>query len=291
LIIQCPIISPIIPLPRTRSRISQAVNGQLKQRSWQNEHNGLIPDRAAFNDFPWPVVDANALVSIDYLAPQLPDNMKLIIFYFGIFEDLRALMGFEQTAIKSIREPELIGDVLEKLTVIAETAIDRAAANPAVGAVFYADDMGFNTGTMLSPAFFREWVIPRIKRIADACHKHGKPFLLHSCGQVDALMNDFIETVGIDGYHSFEDNIEPVESVYKRYHDRIAILGGLDVNLLTNGSEQQVRERCRQILDACGPGGGFAIGSGNSITNYCRIENYYAMLDETRRWNKDHGYL
>jgi uroporphyrinogen decarboxylase len=283
-------IIPAIPIPRTKPRINQAVPGQVKQRSWQNEHDGLIPDRAAFNDFPWPVIDANSSISLDFMAPQLPDGMKIMVFYFGIFEDLRALMGFEQMAIKSIREPQLIGDILEKLTVIAEAVIDRAAANPAVGAVFFGEDMGFNTGTMLSPAFFREWVIPRLKRIADACHRHGKPFLLHSCGQIDALMEDLIETVGIDGIHSFEDNIETVESVYQRYHDRISILGGLDVNLLANGSEQEVRARCRQILDVCGPGGGYAMGSGNSITNYCKIENYYAMIDETRKWNEEHGF-
>ncbi|MEW6078214.1 MAG: uroporphyrinogen decarboxylase family protein [Thermodesulfobacteriota bacterium] len=283
-------IIPAILLPRTKANISQAIPGQVKQRSWQNEHAGLIPDRAAFEAFPWPEASGLGLVSIDYIAPQMPEGAKIMVFYMGIFEDLRALMGFEQMAIKSIRDPGLIGDILEKLTVIAETELDKLAAHPAVGAVFYAEDMGFNTGTMLSPAFFKEWVIPRQKRIADIVHKHGKPFLLHACGQIEALMEDLIETVGIDGYHSFEDNIEPVEEFYKRYHDRISILGGLDVNLLTHGTEAEVRARCRQILDVCGPGGGFAMGSGNSITNYCKIENYYAMIDETRKWNEEHGF-
>lgn len=281
---------PVIPIPRTKANISQAVPGQVKQRSWQNEHAGLIPDRAAFEAFPWPAPGDVDLVTIDYIAPQMPEGAKIMMFYMGVFEDLRALMGFEQMAIKSIREPGLLGDILEKLTVIAEAALEKIAAHPAVGAVFYAEDMGFNTGTMLSPAFFKEWVIPRQKRIATVCHKHNKPFLIHSCGQVDALMEDLIETVGIDGYHSFEDNIETVESFYRRYHDRISILGGVDVNLLTHGSEEEVRARCRQILDVCGPGGGFAIGSGNSITNYCKIENYYAMLDETSKWNQEHGF-
>ncbi len=281
---------PIVPLPRTQLDKIEPAAGGVQKRSWQNEHAGLIRDRQSFKDFPWPSLDSINLIPLDYLAPQLPEGAKLMLFYFGVFEDLRSLMGFEQTAIKSIRDPDLIDDVLENLTVLAETTIDRAMAHPAAGAVFYADDMGFNTGLMLSPKFFRRHVIPRLKRIADAAHRHGKPFLLHSCGQVDALMEDMIETVGIDGIHSFEDNIEPVESVYRKYSDRISILGGVDVNLLTRGSEAEVRARCRQILDACGPGGGFAIGSGNSVTNYVKIENYYAMLDETRRWNREHGF-
>ena len=97
-------------------------------------------------------------------------------------------MGIEQMAIKSVEEPELCGDILERLTVLAEEAVGRSAAHPDVVAIFYGEDMGFNTSLMLSPAWMREWVVHRLKRIADACHRHGKPFLLHSCGQIDALI-------------------------------------------------------------------------------------------------------
>jgi uroporphyrinogen decarboxylase len=167
-----------------------------------------------------------------------------------------------------------------------ESATDKIAAHPAVGAVFYGDDMGFNQGLMMSPKWFREHLIPRQKRIANACKKHGKPFLFHSCGNVEAIMDDLIDVVGIDAKHAFQDNIEPVEKVYERYHGRVAILGGIDVNLLAAGTPEQVRARTRQVLEACAPTGGICIGSGNSVTNYCKIENYYAMVDETREWNE-----
>jgi uroporphyrinogen decarboxylase len=68
------------------------------------------------------------------------------------------------------------------------------------------------------------------------------------------------------------------------------VLGGVDVNLLAQGTPQQVHARCREILDACGGRGGFALGSGNSVTNYCRIENFYAMIDAARNWNKERGF-
>jgi uroporphyrinogen decarboxylase len=279
-----------VPITQTKSRYSES-GGVDSSRPWQNEHEGLISDRAAFNDFQWPDIDRINAASLDYMAAKLPQGMKMHVMHMGVFEDLRALMGFEPMAIKSIEEPELLGDILEKLTGLAVAAIDRAAAHPAVGAVFYADDMGFKTSTMLSPKFFREWIIPCQKRIADACHKHGKLFLFHSCGYIDTLMEDLIEVVKIDAIHSFEDVIEPVESVFRRYGDRIGVLGGVDVNLLAQGTPQQVRARCREILDVCGGKGGFAIGSGNSVTNYCRIENFYSMIDEARIWNEEKGFF
>jgi len=284
-------VFPIVPILRTRSQSRENPQQRGKVRTWQDEHHGVITSRKEFEEYVWPTPDKVGVFTIDMVAPKMPPGMKVMFFYLGIFEDLKLLMGFENMAIKSIEEPELLDDILEKLTVIAVDAIDRAAAHPATGAVFYGEDMGFNTGIMLTPKFMRKHVIPRHKRIADACHKHGKPFLFHSCGQIDVLMEDLIEVVGIDAKHSFADNIEPVEEVYRRYGHRIAILGGVDVDLLARGATGQVRARARQILDVCGAGGGFALGSGNSVTNYCNFDNYCAMIDEARKWNEERGLM
>jgi uroporphyrinogen decarboxylase len=50
--------------------------------------------------------------------------------------------------------------------------------------------------------------------------------------------------------------------------------------VLARGTSEQVRARTREVLEACMPGGGFALGSGNSVANYVPIENYLAMLEE-----------
>jgi uroporphyrinogen decarboxylase len=285
------VMTPLLFIPRTRMQLKENPQQDGKMRGWQNEHRGLIMTREDLEEFPWPSPESINILPVEYAADKIPEGMKVVVFIFGIFEDLKLLMSFENMAIKSIDEPELLGDILEKLTVLQEVAIDMAAAHPATGAILYAEDMGFNTATMLSPAWMQEWVIPRHKRLADACHRHDKPFILHSCGQIDALMQDEIETVGIDARHSFQDNIEPVEEVYEKYGDRISILGGIDVDLLARGTQEEVARRTRQALEACAPGGGFCMGSGNSVANFCRIENYYAMLDETRRWNQEHGWI
>ena len=92
-----------------------------------------------------------------------------------------------------------------------------------------------------------------------------------------------------DAKHSFEDKIMPVEEVSRRWGDRISVLGGVDMDLLGRGSEAEVRRRTREILDSCaGRGTGYSLGTGNSVANYIPAENYLAMLDEGRRWNREH---
>ena len=76
--------------------------------------------------------------------------------------------------------------------------------------------------------------------------------------------------------------------MYRRWGDRLGLAGGVDVHLLASGSEAEVRRRTRQILDVCGPGGGYVLGTGNSVANYIPLANYRAMLDEGRRWNRAH---
>jgi uroporphyrinogen decarboxylase len=145
--------------------------------------------------------------------------------------------------------------------------------------------MGFKTGPMIGPDDLRQFVLPGHKLMARMSHEAGRPYLLHSCGDLSTIMGDLIEEVGIDARHSFEDTIEPVTEAHAKYGDRIAMLGGIDVDFLCRADEEAVRRRVRETLEECMPGGGYCLGSGNSVANYVPVDNYLAMLDEGRRWS------
>jgi uroporphyrinogen decarboxylase len=171
-----------------------------------------------------------------------------------------------------------------KLVEIYDVVIRRLLEFDRVKIIWGSDDMGFKGGPLISPKDLREFVLPGHKLMASLSHNAGRPYLLHSCGNLDLIMEDLIEVVGIDARHSFEDTIEDVVTANKRYGDRIAILGGIDMDFLCRASEPEIRGRVRQTLDECMPGGGYCLGSGNSIANYIPVENYLAMLDEGRRY-------
>ena len=86
----------------------------------------------------------------------------------------------------------------------------------------------------------------------------------------------------IDGKHSFEDTIEDVRRVKHTYGRRIALLGGIDVDFLCRADEAAIRRRAGETLDVCMPGGGYCLGTGNSVANYIPLDNYLAMVDEGR---------
>jgi uroporphyrinogen decarboxylase len=255
------------------------------RRTWVDENAGRITTWRDFDAYPWPSAADADLYPLEYAARILPEGMAIIGQISGALEPVCWLMGYRSLSLGLYDDPDLVKALFGRIWEIYIPLARSIAQMDRVFALWMGDDMGFRSGPLISPAHLRRYVFPYQKEVASIAHEHGMPFLLHSCGNLDAVMEDLIEEVGIDARHSFEDAIEPVERFNARYGERIAVIGGVDVDLLARGSQEQVRARTRQILEACAPSGGYVLGSGNSITNYIQPQNFLAMLEEGRRYN------
>lgn len=258
-----------------------------EERRWVDEQQGVIKSWEDFERYPWPdPVDVDHY-AMEYVARHLPDGMKIIFMGpGGQLENMMWLMGMVNLAMNLKDDPALVKAVSQKVGEMLVGIWNTVAGMDRVGAMWLGDDMGFKTGTLLSPDHLREYVFPWQKKLVEITHAHGLPFLLHSCGNLAAIMDDLIDNVGIDAKHSYEDVIMPVTEAKERYGERIAILGGIDVNVLCRSTEEEVRSYVRHVLDACMPGGGYALGTGNSVANYIPLQNYVAMLDEGRNYGR-----
>ncbi|NIM94028.1 MAG: uroporphyrinogen-III decarboxylase-like protein [Anaerolineales bacterium] len=254
-------------------------------RKWADERAGAITNWEEFERYPWPsAMDADYHL-MEYMGSQLPEGMGLLARIGGMMEPLMFLMGLETLSYMIYDDPELIQAICDKLTEIHIPIASSLVQMEGVVSLMMGDDMGYKTGTFLAPEHLRTFVFPYQQQMAEIAHNQGIPFILHSCGLLEAVMDDLIEDVKIDAKHSFEDVIEPVESFVARCTDRISAIGGVDVDLLVRGSEKGVRARTREILHACAPSKSYVLGSGNSITNYIPVQNFLAMVDEGRRYN------
>jgi uroporphyrinogen decarboxylase len=260
--------------------------GRVGGREFINEKKGPITSWEEFEKYPWPDPLACNSSQLEWYEKNLPGDMCVIgsggFAHFA--EYLSWLMGYETLCYALYENRELVEAISRKLEDIYEAVIRRLLEFDRVKIIWGSDDMGFRGGPLISPDDLREFVLPGHKLMAGLSHQAGRPYLLHSCGNLDLIMEDLIEAVGIDARHSFEDTIEDVVTANKRYGDRIAMLGGIDVDFLCRSSEQEIRSRVRQTLDQCMPGGGYCLGSGNSIANYIPVDNYLVMLDEGRRY-------
>lgn len=254
-------------------------------RSFMSQTEGPITCRAEFDAYPWPDPRKATSRALEYLERHLPDDMCVLYGQVGHFmEHLTWLMGYETLCYALTDDRDLVRDISDRLIDYYVVCVERLLEFERVRIVWGSDDMGFRSGTLISPADLREFVLPGHARLAEMCHAAGRPYILHSCGELSAIMTDLLDDVRIDGKHSYEDTILPPEEAKRLYGDRTAILGGIDVGFLCRADEAAVRARVRTTLDACMPGGGFLLGTGNSVANYIPLPNYLTMLDEGRQW-------
>ncbi len=239
----------------------------------------VITDRASFEAYAWMEPDDADYAYLDRLASLLPEGMRLIVHGpGGVLENAIALTGYETLCFLSCDDAPLAAAIFDAVGARLLRYYERAVTHPAVGAIIGNDDWGFKSQTMLAPADMRRYVFPWHERIVAAAHAAGKPAILHSCGELAAVMDDVIDGIGYDAKHSYEDIILPVEEAYDRYHKRIAILGGLDLDFVCRASPEAVYTRAARMLDRAATGGAYALGTGNSVPEYVPHPNYFAML-------------
>lgn len=279
-------IRPNFPVPEGVKGADTALYSR-GERSWVNEHGGPIQTWDDLLATSWPELES----ALDYhlfdeIGALLPPGMKIIGGASGgPFEHASFLMGFERLAVAIHTEPDLVEQLFSRIGQTLVAVAECLACKPYIGAYRYGDDLGFKTATMLSPKHLRQYVFPWQKKVVEAVHRAGKPFVFHSCGQLREVMDDLIEDVKIDAKHSFEDVILPVAEAKRLWGGRIAILGGIDVDFMAQRTAKEVKDYTLKVLEACAPGGGYALGSGNTITNYIPVENYLAMLEAGQQFN------
>jgi len=258
-------------------------------RAYQDEHRGPIMSWEDFNRYPWPDPrTASATRELEWYQKHLPEDMCIIgsggFAHFA--EMLTWLMGYETLCYALYDQRDLVRAIADRLTEFYRIGLERILQFDRVKIVWGSDDMGFKTGLMISPEDTREFVLKPHKLLAALSHRAGRPYLLHACGKLADVMEDLIEDVQIDAKHSFEDTIEDVRAAKRTYGRRIALLGGIDVGFLCRSTETEIRRRVRETLDVCQPGGGYCLGTGNSVANYIPLDNYLAMVDEGRLYSR-----
>ncbi len=264
-----------------RLGIDPAEQADGRTRSWSETDHGPIATRDDFERYPWPRPEDVDLFPLEYICEHMPEGMGLISCHgAGILEHVSRLFGYVGLCTALYDAPDLVRDVVDRVGELIVGYCRRLLRLDRLAVIFQGDDMGFRSGTLVSPEHMREYFLPWHKRFAQVAHEAQRPYFLHSCGNLEAIMNDLIDDVGIDAKHSFEDAIVPVVEMKRRYGERIGILGGIDVDVLGRGSPDEVRRTVRQTIDACAPGGRYAVGSGNSIPSYVPVENFLTMLDE-----------
>lgn len=255
---------------------------------------GVIEDREDFEKYPWESIPD---VFFQKIEPQIyalmetrPDDMMALGGAGnGPFEMVQNIVGYINLCYIRTDDEALFDDLFTYMGRAIEAIWTRFMRDygEAFCVMRFCDDLGINHQTLLAPDDIRRCIIPTYRKVTDIVHKYEKPFVLHSCGNTNAVIDDIITKGGINAKHSNEDVIMPFAEVVARDGDRIGNFGGLDVSVLTTESPENIRKMTLECLEKIQGNGGIAFSSGSSVPEYVPIANYLAMNEAVRDWRGD----
>jgi uroporphyrinogen decarboxylase len=128
---------------------------------------------------------------------------------------------------------------------------------------------------------FRELLLPRVRKLCAKCHELGQVYVYRTDGDLRPIEQEFFVASGTDGYGEidYEAGMD-LDRLKPRHGDRITFWGNVPCGtILHHGTEAEVTEFTKHIIDVAAPGGGFILGSSNSVMPGTPARNVMAMVE------------
>jgi len=134
----------------------------------------------------------------------------------------------------------------------------------------------------ISHDHFNRLYWPTLKPIVEAIWARGNQTLFYAEGKWDAHLDAFAELpAGSIVYHIDRGD---AELTARRLGTKFCLSGGVPNAMLAFGTPEEVRQRCKYLIDTCGEGGGFIMDASAIMQNDARVENVRAMTEFTREY-------
>jgi len=199
----------------------------------------------------------------------------------SLFGWIRDWMGFENVAIACAEDPDWIEEIMEHLTNLVLKVIDRAVREVQLDFAAFWEDMCFNKGPIISPRMFKQFMVPRYKRITDFLKQHGVDVVYVDCdGNINELVELWLEG-GVNCMFPLEvrGGSDPV-LIRKRFGKSVLMMGGVDKTKLAEGPAA-IRAEIRR-LEPLVAEGGYIPHVDHRVPPDVSYENYLYYLKTKR---------
>ena len=145
-------------------------------------------------------------------------------------------------------------------------------------------DLASDKGPIISPEHYDEFIMPEIKRQAEAAHQLGGYAVNTTDGYLWPILDSFLLGTGVDGYAEIDKGAGmEIKPLKERYGEQICFIGNVDARVtLCSGTTGEVRREVHELLDAGAGDGGHILMSSNCIHKDVKPENYIAMVQAYR---------
>jgi len=258
-----------------------------------NETNELKEYADEIESFDFPSYADESLDSISIRAKQLFKETSLaIVANLGghLFAAGQAMFGYERFMIDLMINKKMAHAFLDMLTNAYIRRYDQylKRIGSYIHIVLISDDLGMQTGPMLSLECYKEMIWPYQKRLFEFIKKKANVFiLLHSCGSVHKFIPLLIEA-GVDALNPVQVSADDMNTkeLKKEFGNDITFWGGgCDTqHVLRNGTPTQIKDEVKQRMDDLAPNGGFVFTQVHNIQPEVPPENIMVMINSFKQY-------
>jgi uroporphyrinogen decarboxylase len=251
--------------------------------------------------FPWPdPLDPARFETLKARADRyVHDERKAYILgrnAAGIFEVALWVRGLHAFFADLIVRPSFASALLDVITELKMQywglALDTVGPNVLI--VSEADDIAGQDRALVSPAMYRDFIMPRHRRLFDFIRQRAQArvhVFYHSCGAVMDMIPMLIDE-GVDILNPVQVSARGMDTaeLKRRFGDRLTFWGGgVDTQwVLPRGTPAEVRQEVRRRIEDLAPGGGFVFNTVHNVQADVPPENYMAMWEALREYGVYH---
>ena len=127
-------------------------------------------------------------------------------------------------------------------------------------AISFGDDWGSQNSLLISPALWREFYKPRLKKQFDLIHSLGMDVYFHSCGNVYDIIPDLIE-IGADILNFNQPDLFGVEKLGNDFGGKVCFNCPVDHQTVAiKGTRVEIFDYVKRLYDNLGSSSGGFIG-------------------------------
>lgn len=213
---------------------------------------------------------------------RFKDRYMVQIETGNIFRDAWELRGFEQFLIDTHVNRAFTTRLLDRITEHKVADVSRMVETGA-DIIQMAGDIAAGQGMMISPAWWRAEIKPRLARVIAATRRPGVYYYFHSDGAMQEVIPDLIE-IGFDIVDPLQPECMDVVALKRQYGTRITFHSTLSSQrTLPFGSVEDVRAEVRARIRELGQNGGLILAPSNVVQHDVPLRNLLAVYDEVLR--------
>lgn len=184
------------------------------------------------------------------------NNVLFQIIHNGIFERLNSLMGFENSLMSLLEDPEECADYFMAMADYKCKLIDKLAEHYRPDIISYHDDWGTQRNLFFSPEVWRNLIKPATKKIVDCAHAHGIIFELHCDGMIKELVPEIVDDLKVDSIQLMA--INDIPALKKITGNKVVynvFINNQKYETMENLNEEILRKEVREEVMTQGEGG------------------------------------